>query len=114
VQDKFLEFQQNMILILLSYDQAILVFKLIKTNQSRRSIVVSVDFITGISAIGVVKLAFAKPISTQHRRGKRQMRPAFSSVINRHSRIQELVELDESFVILLRLVDWHGVQNAEA
>ena len=80
-----------MILILLSYDQAILVFKLIKTNQSRRSIVTFVAFITGISAIGVVKLAFAKPISTQHRRGERQMGLAISSIINRHSRIQELV-----------------------
>src|ERR1700730_14742075 len=37
-----------------------------KTDVSRRSIVTFVAFITGISAIGVAKLAFVKPISTQH------------------------------------------------
>jgi hypothetical protein len=114
VQDKFLEFQQNMFLILLSYDQAIFVFKLIKTNQSRQSIVTFVAFITGISAIGVVKLAFAKPISTQHRRGQATNETRFFVSHKSSEPIQELVELDESFVILLRLVDWHGVQNAEA
>jgi hypothetical protein len=38
-----------MSVILLSYDQAILVFKLMKTDVSRRNIVTFVDFIIGIS-----------------------------------------------------------------
>jgi hypothetical protein len=44
-----------MSVILLSYDQAILVFKLMKTDVSRRNIVTFVDFITGISTIGAAK-----------------------------------------------------------
>ena len=83
MQDNFLEFRQNTTLIILSDDQAILVFQLIKINLSRRNIVTFVAFITGISTIDVAKLAFVKPISTQHWRGTRKMGAAFSSVINR-------------------------------
>jgi hypothetical protein len=75
---------------------------------SRRSIVVSVEFITVISAIDVAKLAFAKPISTQATNETRFFVSHKSS-----EPIRELVELDESFVILFA-VGWHGVQNAEA
>jgi hypothetical protein len=46
---ELLEFLAKMSVILLSYDQAILVFKLMKTDVSRRNIVAFVDFITGIS-----------------------------------------------------------------
>jgi hypothetical protein len=44
-----------MSVILLSNDQSILVFKLMKTDVSRRNIVTFVDFFTGISAIGAAK-----------------------------------------------------------
>ena len=93
-----------MTLILLSYDQAILVLQLINTNLSRRSIVTFVAFITGISAIDVAKLAFVKPISTQHWRGMRKMGPAYSSVIKSSEPIQELVELDESVAATIGVV----------